>query len=289
MTVPVRTGEATLDRFVQLGDRRVHFLEWPNPGAPVLLLVAGVGGLGGVARQWVPFAEAMRDRYRVLAPEMRGHGFTDRAAADDYGWEGVMADLDAFLDAVAPEMVDLVGHSAGGSWGYLYAATRPERVRRLVIGDMCLPLPEELAPLVAEVALAQQWASVDEAVAWVRAAYGVHESLAGWLPALMADATEEVDGAWRWRQDPAIWPTIFGFLFPSLDETSGLLQGLRAPTLLVRGAASDFLPRDGAESLAAAIPDCRLVEVAGAGHVVQLANPDGFLATVRPFLMEDGQ
>lgn len=277
-----------LDHFVQLGERRVHYLEWTNPGAPVLLLVAGVGGLGGVARQWVPFAEAMCDRYRVLAPEMRGHGFTDRAAADDYTWERVMADIDAFLDAVAPGDVDLVGHSAGGSWGYVYAATRPERVRRLVIGDMGLPPEAWLGEAVAARALAQRWASPGEAAEWVRTAYGVHESLADWLPKLMADATEEVAGAWRWRQDPAIWPTILRFLAPSREGAPGVLQGIRAPSLLVRGADSAFLPREGAEALAAAIPGCQLVEVPAAGHVVQLANPEGFLTVVRSFLADGG-
>src|SRR5919199_4307167 len=192
------------DRYVQLGGLRVHYLEWPHPGAPVLLLLAGVGGLGGTARQWAPFAAAMRDRYRVLAPEARGHGYSDRAAADAYTWERVLADLDAFLDTVVPgEPVDLIGHSAGGSWGYLYAATRPGRVRRLVIADMGPPPSERVAAGLAEQAPALRWASAEEAAAWVRARYGVHESLAAWLPALVADATEDSGDARRWRQDRA--------------------------------------------------------------------------------------
>jgi pimeloyl-ACP methyl ester carboxylesterase len=63
---------------------------------------------------------------------------------------------------------------------------------------------------------------------------------------------------------------------------------IRCPTLLVRGAESAILTRDGAERFRRALAGSRVVEVPGAGHSVMGDNPAGFLAAVRPFLHRHG-
>jgi len=61
--------------------------------------------------------DALRRSWRVLAPDWRGYGLTDRAQADCYWFPDYLADLDQLLDALLPdEPVALVGHSMGATW-----------------------------------------------------------------------------------------------------------------------------------------------------------------------------
>lgn len=74
-----------------------------------------------------------RDRtLRAITMDLRGHGRSDKPA-DGYGVEDHSRDVDAVLDACAVEEVTLVGWSMGGSVAQHYAATRPGRVRKIVL------------------------------------------------------------------------------------------------------------------------------------------------------------
>jgi pimeloyl-ACP methyl ester carboxylesterase len=107
---------------------RVH--AWgPEHGRPVLLL----HGWGDCGATWQFLVDELPWAWRVLAPDWRGFGDSDWGQAGYY-FPDYLADLDALLDALYPEQrVDLVGHSMGGNVAALYAAVRPERVRRLAI------------------------------------------------------------------------------------------------------------------------------------------------------------
>ena len=69
------------DREIRLDGLRFHFLEWGEANGPPLVLLHG---FTSHARTWDHFAEAMADRFRVLALDQRGHGDSDRARDGDY-------------------------------------------------------------------------------------------------------------------------------------------------------------------------------------------------------------
>jgi pimeloyl-ACP methyl ester carboxylesterase len=91
------------------------------------------------------------------------------------------------------------------------------------------------------------------------------------------------DGRWTFRYDKALRS---GPPRPRQDPAAAwsLLEKIRAPTLLLRGAESDVLDRETAEHMTRVIPDCRLVEVPDAGHSIPLDNPTGFREAVATFL-----
>ncbi|QFR02026.1 alpha/beta hydrolase [Streptomyces phaeolivaceus] len=99
--------------------------------APALLLAHGWGGDG---REWSPHAEALADRFRVLVPDLRGHG---RSAVPDEGnTPAEMAeDLAALLDSLGVGPVVAVGHSMGVQVVNLLAVRHPEAVRSVVALD----------------------------------------------------------------------------------------------------------------------------------------------------------
>lgn len=107
-------------------------------------------GLTASGANWAPVAPVLASRYRVYAPDLRGHGASDWPG--EYRFDSLVADVVGFLDALALDRVVLVGHSMGGVVGYLLAARYPERVGALVLEDppppvaLDRPVPTEAPP-----------------------------------------------------------------------------------------------------------------------------------------------
>ena len=99
--------------------------------APALLLVHGWGGDG---REWSPHAEALADRFRVLVPDLRGHGRSE--VPDEGNTPTAMADdLAALIGVLGAGPVTAVGHSMGGQVVNLLAVRHPHFVRSVIALD----------------------------------------------------------------------------------------------------------------------------------------------------------
>ncbi|MFF3014559.1 alpha/beta fold hydrolase [Streptomyces sp. NPDC057939] len=114
----------------------------PEDGDPLLLLHA----LGGSAADWGPVRDALARERRVYALDLRGHGRS--GWTPEYSLELMRDDVLGFLDALALEAVDLVGHSMGGAVAVLVAQEQPWRVIRLVLEEVPDLRPREpVAPV----------------------------------------------------------------------------------------------------------------------------------------------
>jgi pimeloyl-ACP methyl ester carboxylesterase len=110
-----------------LNDLRFHYLHWNlgDAGQPVLLL----HGLASNARIWELVAPELAAAGMVpLAPDLRGHGLSDKPGGD-YGFDTFRRDLLAFIDAAYLERPVLVGHSWGALLAIDYAAQFPRGPR----------------------------------------------------------------------------------------------------------------------------------------------------------------
>jgi 3-oxoadipate enol-lactonase len=144
------------DRVIETAGIRLAYRVSGSPGAPPLVLLHG---LGDGAASWEGVAPAFARRWRVYAPDLRGHGRSDRPG--DYSVELMEADLLGFLDALGLDRPDLIGHSMGGLVGYLLAGDHPERVRRLILEDVAALRPRErAAPDLPEGELPFDWEMV---------------------------------------------------------------------------------------------------------------------------------
>ncbi len=130
--VTIVPGGEPQDREVEANGLRLHYLDWGGDGLPLLLCIHGYAQN---AHSWDFTALALRDRYRVLAVDLRGHGDSQWAPDGDYSTEAYLGDVEAFVEAVAPGPLVVVGLSLGGTLAYSYAATHPDRVRTLVVVD----------------------------------------------------------------------------------------------------------------------------------------------------------
>ena len=271
------------EKTVELNGLRFHYSDWPSTlaGAPTLLLLHGYTGH---ARSWDAFAEAMTDRYRVVALDQRGHGETEWAPPDQYLNEHMVSDIRAFVAALGLRDLALLGLSMGGRVAIHYAGERPPELARLVIVDIG---PETVAGGAARIQAGTQardvFDSPEEAFAQQRAANPrppeEHQRYR-----VIHNLMQTADGTWTWRYDRALRDPSNPRPRPTAEEGWAAVRNINVPTLILRGELSDILARDIAERMATEIPDARLIEVEGSGHSIPLDRPDEFAEAVRTFL-----
>ena len=83
---------------------------------------------------WGPFQDRLATQFEVIAPDARGHGDSGWAG-DAFTAEDLADDVEALLDGLGFDSAHFLGMSMGGSVGVVFAGSRPERVRRLVLAD----------------------------------------------------------------------------------------------------------------------------------------------------------
>jgi len=96
---------------------------------PALLLLHG---LGCTHRTWSPVMDALARRYTVIAPDMLGHGESDKPRAD-YSVGGFANGMRDLLTVLGIDRATVVGHSFGGGVAMQFAYQFPERTERLVL------------------------------------------------------------------------------------------------------------------------------------------------------------
>ena len=96
---------------------------------PALLLLHG---LGCTHRTWLPVLDALARRYTVIAPDLLGHGESDKPRAD-YSIGAFANGMRDLLTVLGIDKVTVVGHSFGGGVAMQFAYQFPERTERLVL------------------------------------------------------------------------------------------------------------------------------------------------------------
>ena len=113
-----------------LGDLRVHYLDWKGDGEPMLAL----HGLASSSHWYRRLAPYLNDRYRMVAPDQRGHGATTQAPSG-YDWQTLAEDAVRLLDHLGIQRASVLGHSWGGHVSSNLAMRFPDRISRLVMID----------------------------------------------------------------------------------------------------------------------------------------------------------
>jgi pimeloyl-ACP methyl ester carboxylesterase len=240
-------------------------------------------GFTGHARSWDAFAEAMTDRYRVLALDQRGHGETAWAAAEKYGAAEMVDDLAAFVAAMGLRRFALLGLSMGGNVAIHYGGRRPPELAELVIVDIAPEIvPSGATRIQTGVRGTDTFESREEAFAAARAANPTPPE-AHHRHRVDHSLMRTEDGRWTYRYDRALRSpgTV-----RARDTDAGwqAVADISVPTLLIRGENSDILSPEAAQRVLDANPNIRMITVAASGHSVPLDKPDGFLAACRDFL-----
>lgn len=278
--------------------------DYGEEGAPALVLLHGMEDF---ALALEPLAEAFREQYRVLVPDLRGHGDSDKPGI--YSHPHFAADLHALILQLGLERPVLVGHSLGGQIACQYAGIFSDVAAAVANVDGLGP-PIKLAEPDAE---EKQWRTREGVESLLREPshgrpmMGVEDAAQLYLryhprldPATAMRIAElgtepHPHGGLRWKWDPRVH-SLRLFSTPELvEERYGWIT---CPVLLVsageidefmwrrRGLDPASLEKDPAEieRRVGLFRDATHVEIAEAGHHVHYDAPDELVRVLREFL-----
>ncbi|OSY34447.1 2-hydroxy-6-oxononadienedioate/2-hydroxy-6-oxononatrienedioate hydrolase [Pseudonocardia autotrophica] len=264
-------------RYVQVGQWRTRVLE-AGEGEPLVLMHGTGGHLEAYAHNIVPLAE----RFRVIAYEYPGHGYTTHTTRDlelpDY-----VAHLDGLLDALGVDRANLSGESLGGWVALKYAAAHPDRVRRIVLNT---PGGTMATPEVMERIRSLSQAAADDPT---------EERIRARLEWLMADPSTVTDELVDIRRAIYARPGfaesmrhILCLQDPEIRErnlvTDAELAAVTGPALVVWTSDDPSGPAAAGMNMAAKMPDARFEVIKDAGHWPQWEQSETFNALALEFL-----
>lgn len=255
--------------------------EWGSCNAPIVLIVHGMLDHGAA---WDAVARPLAARgYRVVAPDLRGHGRSAHiSAAASYNFVDFLADLVAIGSRFASPFI-LVGHSMGAAIAAAYTAVHPTRVQSLILIEPPIPSSENGSPIDRlrmhlhalsdwpphtvfpnETAAAQAVCRVSPRLTLDRARV------------MVARLTEPCPGGVRWRWDARL-RTRAGIGYGANDFAGGsyieMLRTISSPMTFVYGNNSELLRRSDVGDLARVADGARTIWLDG-GHNLHYDAPE---------------
>lgn len=255
-------------QFLEHGNGVIHYsLEGPAD-APVVLFA---NSLGTDLRMWDAVAAQLRDRYRILRYDMRGHGLTS-VPAGPYTVAGLAQDCVALMDGLGLGRVHFCGLSIGGMVGQQLAGSHGDRLHSAILCDTTMRMPEP--PMWTE--RAQQVRAngleslVDGAMErWFTPAFLGTSTVAGIRNMFLRTPIEGYAGCCE---------AIAGMdLEPQVDA-------IDRPTLVIVGEEDPGTPVSAAEAIAERINGAHLEIIAGAAHLSCVEQPDAVVTALAEFL-----
>ena len=254
-------------KFADVWGHKIRYLEEGKSGKTILL----IHGLGGSAERWLKVIPNLSPKYRVIAPDMIGFGYSDKPSVD-YTIEFFGKFLSAFIDTLGLKRAILVGTSLGGQIAAECTNTN-NAIEKLVL----------VAPSGA---MKQSTAAVD---AYMMAALYPNHSSARTAFEMMSDSgtVDEftVSDFVKRMSIPnaklAFISSVLGIKNSKIDES---LQKIMVPTLLVWGKKDRVIPIEHAKQFVSSIRDCKFLELDDCGHLPHVEKPDIFSESILEFL-----
>jgi pimeloyl-ACP methyl ester carboxylesterase len=257
--------------------QRLHYLEWGEASRPPLLLLHG-GNQS--AHSWDLVSLHLADRYRVLAPDQRGHGDSEWSRECDYSVGALARDAAAFLRDRRAERPIVFGHSMGGMVALLLAKLYPEIPRALVIVDVGPELSSRGTDAIRD--FVQRNTEFDDPAEFLDHVerYDPFRKREHMARTLKYNLMQRADGKYVSKHDRRrLGP------YPGTETvTLECVRKFDFPVLVLRGALSSVLEPAAAQRFTEVLPRGQLITVPDCGHNVHSQNTPGFLSAIAPFL-----
>jgi len=273
----VGSGNPEIGRSVRAGDLATNYHDVGE--GPTVLLMHGSGPGVSAWANWRLTIAALQDRFRLIAPDFAGFGFTEVPDDIEYTRERWLRQVVDLMDALGIEKASVVGNSFGGSMALALAIAHPERVDRLVLmGAVGVPFEitpgldavwgyepslEAMGTLMRETFAYDPGLITDELVAMRYAAStrpGVQEKFAAMFPAPRQ----------RWVD--------------AMAHPEAAIRALRHRTLLVHGRDDKVIPVSTTLTMLDWIDDAQAHVFGRCGHWTQIEHADAFNRLVGDFL-----
>ena len=237
--------------------------------------VVFIHGAGMDHTVWVmPARHFARHGYNVIAPDLPGHG---RSAGEPLDSIDAMADWVCMLmRSLGIEQGAIVGHSMGSLVALNLAARHPDHATRLALLGTSTPMP--VAGPLLDAARENSHAAIDMANSW---SYSRSAQFGG----------NEVPGMWMTSGGERLLERAGDDVFftdltacNNFDNGATLAAQVQCPSLVIVGAQDMMTAAVSSHQVAAAIPDCRTVELERCGHSMLSERPDAVLNALRTII-----
>ena len=268
------------------------FIQELGPGeAPAAVFIHGTGAW---SETWKESMQAAADAgVRAIALDLPPFGYSEKPRGHGYSRPDQARRILGVLDALHLERATLVGHSFGAGATVEAALLAPDRVASLVLVDAALGLdqPNVPPPLPLRAFLAS--GPLRDAVV---ATFLTNPSFTRRLvAAFVADASKVSEARAAVYRQPlvvrgttaavGVWlPALFGPAGDALSARKDSYRSMRAPTLILWGAADSVTPLAQGQDLHGLVPGSELSVLPGVGHIPQIEDPAEFNARLVKFL-----
>ena len=250
-----------------------------DPGGGTVLLIHGSGPGVSAWANWRLTIPALREHFRVIAPDIVGFGFTERDSSR-YNLQDWTAHVVGVLDALDVERAHVVGNSFGGSLALSLAIHHADRVRRLGL-MVAVGVPFEITPGLDAV-----W-GYEPSV----------ENMAELLRIFTDTQAPGIDDLARLRYEASVRPGVheaYASMFPAprqrwvdaMSHPDEAISSISAPTIIFHGREDRVIPLTTSLRLLELIPDAQLHVFGNCGHWTQIEHADEFARLLRDFLLD---
>lgn len=261
---------------------RLHYLDWGGDGSPIVFLHGGVL----TAHTWDLVCLELRDSFRCVALDQRGHGNSDWSPSGRYLPARHADDITALIAHADLDSPALVGQSMGGVNALTYALRPGVSPALLVIVDMAPDHHFEVADRVRETVRQTSAAGDLDRLIEVAAAFNRWKDPRLRDRTVVANLRERPDGTWAFKHDDRhLDPAVIAESRGAMRDLVRDPVALQCPALVVRGGVSRIVSREDAMTLAAALPTGFYAEIAEAGHNVQGDRPRELAQILRQILL----
>jgi pimeloyl-ACP methyl ester carboxylesterase len=287
--VPSSFDDVVRHRFLELDGTRIFYREAGQESAPAVLLPHGYPASSIEFRNLMP---ALADRWRLIAPDFPGQGYSDTPGAFDFSFAGYTDFLGRFVSAVGIKRFALYLHDYGSQIGLRLAMKEPSRIAALIIQngdiyeDVLGPKYKGLIDYFAD-PTPEARRKLEDAV-----------SENGYRDEFLND----VDGDVAARIPPDLWKLAWSLTTPRRKEIAvGLMEGLKdnlgwfrryqqylrefqPPTLIVWGPRDGYMPEASARAYLRDLPNAELHLFDDGGHWLLETHLDQVVPLIRGFL-----
>lgn len=272
-------------KFIEIHGMRQAVVD-EGDGDEVLLLIHG---MAGSAQTWRAVLPQLAKRYRVIAPDLLGHGQSSKPRTD-YSLGAFAVGLRDLLDELGVESATVVGQSLGGGVAMQFLYQHPDYCRRLVLISsgglgpdvglilrlLAAPGAEFVMPVIAPSPVLRAGNAVKS---WLSSA------------GLRSPRGAEMWSAYSSFGDSETRQAFLRTLRSVVDYRGQAVSALNRlnlreglPILAIWGEQDNIIPVDHAYAALEARPDCRLEILPGVGHFAQVEAPDKVIELLDEFI-----
>ena len=233
-----------------------------------------VHGLGASSELWCNQFEAFSRRYRVIAPDLRGFGHSDKPKTPGcYSIDMFADDLIELARNLGISKFHYLGTSMGGFIGQVLALREPHRFDRLILAHTAakMSIPREILESRLKALREMSMSDYARMVAEQALADGTHSRLFDWLATMIA------------ANDRTAYAQVLNEGLAGFDLSEEISQ-LKLDVLVVVGEKDRVIPPETGYALAAGIEGSNTYTLKRAGHIGYAEQPAAFNDTIMSFL-----